>query len=187
MNSLASRNIPKSLPGAKSAWTISTIILRAKCSREFSATKWNSPLGRKLPIIIHCRDAWDDCLAQLEQHWKAHRPRRHPALFHQHARRCRARPRNGLPGFVCREFDLSENAEHSRRCQRACRSTNILIETDSPYLAPQAYRGKRNEPAYVAEVAKTLATVRNLAARRNRRCHRREFPAILPPRPADVA
>src|SRR5437667_418221 len=39
----------------------------------------------------------------------------------------------------------------------------MLIETDAPYLAPQHYRGKRNERAYVAEVARTLATVRNLS------------------------
>ena len=37
------------------------------------------------------------------------------------------------------------------------------METDAPYLAPQPYRGKRNEPAYVAEVARALASVRNLS------------------------
>jgi TatD DNase family protein len=41
---------------------------------------------------------------------------------------------------------------------------NLLIETDSPFLAPQGYRGKRNEPAYVGEVAKAIGSVRNLPA-----------------------
>jgi TatD DNase family protein len=40
----------------------------------------------------------------------------------------------------------------------------LLTETDSPFLPPQGRRGKRNEPAYVVEVAQTLASVRNLAS-----------------------
>ncbi len=39
----------------------------------------------------------------------------------------------------------------------------IMIETDCPYLAPQNYRGKRNEPAYVTEVAKKIAEIKNLS------------------------
>jgi TatD DNase family protein len=40
----------------------------------------------------------------------------------------------------------------------------LLTETDSPFLPPQGRRGKRNEPAYVVEVARTLASVRNLGS-----------------------
>jgi TatD DNase family protein len=38
----------------------------------------------------------------------------------------------------------------------------LLVETDAPYLAPAPYRGKRNEPAYVEEVAKHIAKVRSV-------------------------
>src|SRR5437667_11931048 len=53
--------------------------------------------------------------------------------------------------------------QNLRDIAKALPLEEILIETDSPYLAPQPWRGKRNEPAYVAEVARTLACVRNLS------------------------
>jgi len=52
--------------------------------------------------------------------------------------------------------------QHLRDVARGLPLENILTETDSPYLPPQGKRGKRNEPANVAEVAQTLASVRNL-------------------------
>jgi TatD DNase family protein len=54
-------------------------------------------------------------------------------------------------------------AQNLREVAAALPLESILIETDSPFLAPQPYRGRRNEPAFVAEVAQTLAPVRNLA------------------------
>ena len=134
--------------------------------RDTQATVFHSQMelahAAKLPIIIHCRDAWDDCLAQLEQHWK---PTGLGGILHcftgtlDHARR-------GLDmGFHISFAGNStyRKTQHLRDVAREIPLDRILIETDSPYLAPQPYRGKLNEPAYVAEVAKTLAAVRNLA------------------------
>jgi TatD DNase family protein len=53
--------------------------------------------------------------------------------------------------------------QNLRDVAKALPLEKILIETDAPYLAPQAFRGKRNEPAYVVEVARTLGSVRNLS------------------------
>jgi len=88
-------------------------------------------------------------------------PWRNIALLHQHGRRCAARNRHGLPDFFCGNSTYPKT-QNLRDVAKALPLENILIETDAPYLAPQPYRGKRNEPAYVAEVARTLATVRDL-------------------------
>lgn len=115
----------------------------------------------RLPIIIHCRDAWDDCLRLLDEVW-------HPTglggILHcftsteEHARK-------GMEmGFrVSFTGNITyPKAQPIRDVAKALPLSNILIETDSPYLSPQPYRGKRNEPAFVVEVAKALASVRDL-------------------------
>jgi TatD DNase family protein len=134
--------------------------------REVQANVFRSQMelahAAKLPIIIHCRDAWDDCLARIEQYWK---PTGLGGILHcftgtlDHAKR-------GLDiGFYISFAGNSTypKTQSLRDVAKQLPLDQILIETDAPYLAPQPYRGKRNEPAYVVEVAKTLAAVRNLA------------------------
>jgi TatD DNase family protein len=115
----------------------------------------------KLPIIIHCRDAWSDCLDILETSWK---PTGLGGVLHCFTSTIEDARRGLELGFmVSFTGNLTyPKAQNIRDVAKGLPLENILIETDSPYLAPQPVRGKRNEPAYVAEVAKALASVRNL-------------------------
>jgi len=115
----------------------------------------------KKPIIIHCRDAWTDCLNMLEEHW---RPTGLGGILHCFTSTLEDARRGIDMGFLISFAGNSTypKTQNLRDVAKALPLKNILIETDAPYLAPQPYRGKRNEPAYVAEVARTLATVRDL-------------------------
>lgn len=115
----------------------------------------------KLPIVIHCRDAWDDCLAILKQDWA---PSGLGGILHCFT---------GAPADAVAGIDMGfmvsfagnvtyPKMQHLRDAARELPLDRILTETDSPYLPPQGKRGKRNEPANVAEVAQTLGSVRNL-------------------------
>jgi TatD DNase family protein len=116
----------------------------------------------KRPIIIHCREAWPDCLAILDQHWRASGL---GGIFHCFSGTLEEARRGTEMGFI---ISFAGNvtypkAQNLRDVATALPLESILIETDSPFLAPQPFRGRRNEPAFVAEVARTLAPVRNLA------------------------
>ncbi len=115
----------------------------------------------KLPLIIHCRDAWSDCLAMLKEAWK---PSGFGGILHCFTSTIEDARRGLDMGFlVSFTGNLTfPKAQKIRDVAKDVPLENILIETDSPYLAPQPMRGQRNEPAYVAEVAKALANVRNL-------------------------
>ena len=117
----------------------------------------------RLPIIIHCRDAWSDCLAILQEVW---RPTGLGGILHCFTSTLEDAQRGVEMGFLISFAGNSTypKAANLREVAKALPFENILIETDAPFLAPQAYRGKRNEPAYVGEVAKAIASVRDLPA-----------------------
>jgi TatD DNase family protein len=122
----------------------------------------------KLPIIIHCRpsdnseNAWDDCLALVTEHWTSSGL---GGILHcftgslEHARR-------GLDlGFM---ISFAGNitfpkAQNIREAAQMVPIDRMLIETDSPYLAPIPHRGQRNEPAFVVETARQIGSLRGLA------------------------
>jgi TatD DNase family protein len=113
------------------------------------------------PIIIHCREAWPDCLRILDQDWRSSGL---GGIFHCFSGTIE-QARFGIDmGFL---ISFAGNvtypkAQNLRDVASAIPIDRLLIETDSPYLAPVPYRGRRNEPANVAEVARTIGNVRNL-------------------------
>jgi len=112
-----------------------------------------------LPIIIHTREAWPDTFTLIERHWN-------PAaggIMHcfsggpAEAERALALGFHiSFSGIVTypKAFEVHEAA-------RLVPLDRLLIETDAPYLAPIPHRGKRNEPAFVAETCLKLAQLRS--------------------------
>lgn len=143
----------------------------------------------RLPVILHCREAWPDVLPLLETGWERTGL---GGIFHCFTGSL-ADARRGIEmGFlVSFAGNLTyPKSEPLRQVASQLPLDQLLIETDSPFLPPQGRRGRRNEPAFVTEVAKTLANVRDLSAEEIaritatnfRRFFRLEAPS--PPRPA---
>lgn len=113
------------------------------------------------PIVIHTREAWEDTLALLDEHWK---PTGLGGIMHcfsgspREAERCIALGFHLSFGGIITFPKSAEVQEAARKAP----ANRILIETDAPYLAPVPHRGKRNEPAFVAETARKLAQLRGV-------------------------
>jgi TatD DNase family protein len=113
---------------------------------------------RGLPIVIHTRDAEDDTFRILQDE-AAHEL---GVVFH-----CFTGDRDMARRALAQGFYLSlagivtfPRALELREVARLVPLDRLLIETDSPFLAPVPHRGKRNEPAYVAHVAEVIAGLR---------------------------
>jgi TatD DNase family protein len=107
------------------------------------------------PVIIHTREAWDDTVPLLSG----------PGILH-----CFTGTPEQAAVAVSLGFHLGfggvltfPKSDSVREAARTVPEDRILLETDCPYLAPVPFRGKRNEPAYIAHTARRLAEVRGVS------------------------
>ena len=125
-----------------------------------------------LPLIVHIRDrrgrvvAYDDVATILRATPGC--ARSHPLLQRRPGARG-AVPRRRLPPVVLRHRHLQERGRAARGRAAATPSDRLLVETDAPFLAPDPWRGKRNEPAYVAATAACIAKARGVPEEELRR------------------
>jgi TatD DNase family protein len=122
----------------------------------------------RLPIVIHCRasegseNAWNDTIRLLNENWASSGL---GGILHCFS---------GTSAHANAALDLGfmisfagnvtfPNAQAIRDVAQHVPLDRLLIETDSPFLAPMPHRGKRNEPAFVKETARVLAEIRGLS------------------------
>jgi TatD DNase family protein len=119
-----------------------------------------------MPVVIHCRDAWQ-AMAPALQPWarrvRATAGERPIGVLHYFSSTLEEARRYYELGFL---ISIHTSVTHPRsgalrEVAAALPLNALVIETDSPYGAPQSQRGRRNEPAYVVEALKQLAEVRN--------------------------
>jgi len=119
----------------------------------------------RLPIVIHCRpsdnseNAWEDCLRLIGEQWA---PSGLGGILHCFTGNSGQAKRALDMGFMI-SFAGNVTFPKAQRIRDAALEVpleRMLIETDSPYLAPIPHRGQRNEPAFVKEVARQLGELR---------------------------
>lgn len=113
----------------------------------------------KLPVIFHCREAFEDLFSVTDIEYKG------PAILH-----CFTGTLEEANEVLKRGWYLSlsgiitfKKSESLREVAKMVPLSQILIETDSPYLAPQSRRGKMNEPAFIPETAMEIAKAKGIS------------------------
>lgn len=114
------------------------------------------------PVVIHTREAWEDTMSALREHWAATAL---PCVMHCFTGNAgQAREALALGCYISfagivtypKALDVHEAA-------KIVPLDRLLVETDAPYLAPAPHRGKRNEPAFVVHTAQRLAQLQGIA------------------------
>lgn len=117
-----------------------------------------------LPVVVHTRDAAEDTLSLIKKHG---------SLDHGGVLHCFTESWDMARQAMDLNFSISisgivtfGNAQELREVVRRLPLDKMLVETDSPYLAPVPHRGKPNQPAYVSHVAQAVADIKGLPLQR---------------------
>jgi len=126
----------------------------AAAQQELFAAQLTLARDAAKPVVIHTRAADDDTRASLEAHAG-------PVILHCFSSEPLLAPALEHGWYVSFAGNVTyKNAYDLRAAARRVPADRLLVETDSPYLAPQAVRGRRNEPAYITHTYAGLAEVR---------------------------
>ena len=130
-----------------------------KCQQYFLERYLALAVSSKLPVVFHCRDAFNDLFSICDKIYAGNK-----ALLH-----CFTGNLDEAKGVLDRGWFLSisgiatfKKSQELREVIKYTPMDRILIETDSPYLAPQSQRGKMNEPSFIVETARLISEVKNL-------------------------
>ncbi|AFP85189.1 metal-dependent hydrolase [secondary endosymbiont of Ctenarytaina eucalypti] len=118
-------------------------------------------LSLNKPVIVHSRSAFEDTLVILREE----KARDCGGVLH-----CFTEDRTASKALLDMGFYISfsgiitfRTAEELRQTARYVPLDRLLVETDSPYLAPLPYRGKENQPAYLRDIAECIATLKGVS------------------------
>jgi len=137
----------------------------------------------KMPVIIHNRDSHSDLLKIMDEEkgWDV------GGVFH-----CFSGDKQFAQYCLSKGFYLSfagnityPKAHRLREILRYVPQNRILIETDCPYITPQAYRGKRNEPSYIIETAQTAAQCKGISIEKLGQAVTENFVSLFKPEESD--
>lgn len=132
--------------------------------KQFLRRYLHLALECQLPVIIHCRNAFSDFFEILDAEYQI-QGRHAPGVLH-----CFTGTQSDAEEVLKRGWMLSLSGivtfKKSVELQEVARMVpleQLLIETDTPYLAPQKYRGKQNEPAFLVETARFIALLKQVS------------------------
>lgn len=133
--------------------------------KDFLRRYLHLALDCDLPVVIHCRDAFADFFDILDTEYTVD-GRHAPGVLH-----CFTGTVAEAEEVIKRGWYLSlsgivtfKRSQELREVARLVPAKQLLIETDSPYLAPQGHRGKRNEPSFLCATAAVVAQERGISA-----------------------